>query len=71
MLILSLLFFIVTLATTIGIVLWIVSYYALFVPLESSYRTLTLSSKLLAGLSPNMALHWAIKVMCSFEGTGK
>ena len=60
-----------TLATTFGVVLWLLSYYSLSVPLEARYRTLSLRDKLLAALVPNMGLHWVIKVMCGFEGKGK
>jgi hypothetical protein len=59
-----------TLATTFGVVLWLLSYYSLSVPLEGRYRTLSLTDKLLAALVPNMGLHWVIKVMCGFEGKG-
>ncbi|CAL8083288.1 unnamed protein product [Orchesella dallaii] len=57
-----------TLATTVGIILWLSSYYFLFVPLEKNYQSSSLMDKLTVALVPNMALHLAIKVMSAFEG---
>jgi hypothetical protein len=60
-----------TLATTAGIVLWLVSYYAPVLTLEPKYNSLSLGDKMASGMIPNVALYWAIKAMCSFEGKCK
>jgi len=59
-----------TLATTVGIILWLSSYYFFFVPLEKNYQTSSFLDKITVALIPNMALHLAIKVMSAFEGKG-
>ncbi|OXA45953.1 ATP-binding cassette sub-family A member 3 [Folsomia candida] len=56
-----------TLATTIGIVVWIVTYYGVSLPLESRYSRLSLAVKMLLCLSPNMGLHYGLKVLSAFE----
>ncbi|ODM97302.1 ATP-binding cassette sub-family A member 3 [Orchesella cincta] len=57
-----------TLATTVGIILWLSSYYFFFVPLEKNYQSSSFMDKITVALIPNMALHLAIKVMSAFEG---
>lgn len=59
-----------TLATTLGILLWLCSY---FIPSAVMYDYIneSLTSKLLSCLLPNMAITWAFKVMSLFEGRSK
>ncbi|MPC11279.1 ATP-binding cassette sub-family A member 17 [Portunus trituberculatus] len=56
-----------TMATTIGILIWLCSY---FIPstLMYDYNNLSQTAKLLSCLLPNMAITWAFKVMAMFEG---
>lgn len=60
-------FFVATLATTVGIVIWLASYYGISVPLEEVYENLSLGVKMLLCLAPNMGVHYALKVLSSFE----
>lgn len=57
-------------ATTIGIVIWLLSYFLVAVPLALDYENLTLVKKLVSSILPNTALHWAIGVMATLEGKG-
>ncbi len=59
-----------TLATTLGILLWLCSF---FIPgaIMYDYNNETLAAKLLSCLLPNMAITWAFKVMSLFEGRSK
>lgn len=52
--------------------MWLATYYAPSVPLgdTNKYLSLSLSDKMLVALLPNMALYWALKVMCGLEGKG-
>lgn len=62
---------IATTATALGIVTWLVIYLVLAVPMEQNAESVTLTRKLVSCLFPNMALHWAVKAMYSFETRGK
>ena len=57
-------------AIACGVVGWIILYFAVMVPLEKSYEWLSLPQKMLSCLLPNMALHWSVKLMYSFEAKG-
>ncbi|KAG0730574.1 ATP-binding cassette sub-family A member 3 [Chionoecetes opilio] len=56
-----------TMATTLGILLWLCSY---FIPstLMFDYASQSGAAKLLSCLLPNMAITWAFKIMAMFEG---
>ncbi len=54
-----------------GIVLYLVSYYAMALPLQTIYAGMSLGEKMAAALIPNMALNYAILVMTGLDGKGK
>ena len=53
-----------------GLILWLVSYYAVSKPMEATYQTLTLGQKLASALLPNMGLYWAMQLIAEFELSG-
>lgn len=57
-------------ACAIGIVTWLVFYLAIAIPMEQNLESVSLEKKLISCLFPNIALHWAIKAMYSFETRG-
>ncbi|XP_042235284.1 phospholipid-transporting ATPase ABCA3-like [Homarus americanus] len=57
-----------TLATTLGILVWLTSYFIPQSLMEYDYDTMGLAPKLSSCLLPNMALTWAFKVISMFEG---
>ncbi|ODN03994.1 ATP-binding cassette sub-family A member 3 [Orchesella cincta] len=57
-------------ATTVGIVLWLLSYFLVAVPLALDYENLTLVKKLVSSILPNTALHWSLGIMATLEGKG-
>ena len=68
--VLIILFFVASLAITIGIVMWLVTYYAVVIPIEQKYQTLSMFHKLISSVLPNVSLYMAVKVMSAFEGKG-
>lgn len=65
-------FKIATLATTAGIVIWMVSFYGLGFAAEMGYgKDFTLGLKIFLCLFPNVAINQALKVICTFEATEK
>ena len=62
--------FLATLATTVGIVLWLVSYFGLANQMDHKYQNLQTIEKIPLCLVPNVALTFAIKIMAGFEGKG-
>lgn len=57
-------------ATTVGIVLWLLSYFLVAIPLALDYENLTLAKKVASSILPNTALHWAVGIMAVLEGKG-
>jgi hypothetical protein len=56
---------------TAGIFIWLVTYFAPALSLNSMYARLSLGAKIASGLFPNMALHWAVRILLYFEWKGK
>ncbi|XP_068232553.1 LOW QUALITY PROTEIN: phospholipid-transporting ATPase ABCA3-like [Palaemon carinicauda] len=57
-----------TLATTMGILLWMISFFLPRAMMEYDYDTMGLTPKLLSCLLPNMAVTWAFRIIAMFEG---
>lgn len=60
-----------TLAMTVGILVWLLSYSIPNNLMYYKYDTLGQAPKILSCLLPNMAITWAFKVIQMFEGRGK
>ncbi|XP_047471049.1 phospholipid-transporting ATPase ABCA1-like [Penaeus chinensis] len=60
-----------TLAMTVGILVWLLSYSIPNNLMYYKYDTLGQAPKVLSCLLPNMAITWAFKVIQMFEGRGK
>lgn len=60
-----------TLATTLGILIWLFSYSLPNSFLYFDYNEWSLANKLLICLFPNMAMAIGFRVMAMFEGRGK
>ena len=59
-----------SLATVVGIVLWLVSYFGLAQQMHRKYQNLDTVEKVSLCLVPNVALTFAIKIMAALEGKG-
>ncbi|KAK4327949.1 hypothetical protein Pmani_001610 [Petrolisthes manimaculis] len=59
-----------TLATTLGIVIWLTSYFIPRTLMDYEYDTMGLAPKILSCLLPNMAITWAFRIIAMFEGRG-
>lgn len=59
-----------TLATTIGILIWLLSYFIPRGIMYPQYDDLGLAAKLISSLLPNMAMTWGFRVISMFEGRG-
>ncbi|XP_018027772.1 phospholipid-transporting ATPase ABCA1 [Hyalella azteca] len=57
-----------TLATTIGILAWLLSYSLPRTFMYAQYDSMGLAPKIVSCLLPNMALTWAFRVIAMFEG---
>ncbi|KAK7083181.1 hypothetical protein SK128_003539 [Halocaridina rubra] len=57
-----------TLATSMGILLWLTSYFIPRTIMDYEYNTMTLTPKILSCLLPNMALTWGFRIIAMFEG---
>lgn len=57
-----------TLATTLGILLWLVSYFLPRQLMDFEYNDLGLAPKILSCFLPNMAITWAFRIIAMFEG---
>lgn len=57
-----------TLATTMGILFWMVSYFIPRAMMDFEYDVMGLTPKLLSCLLPNMAITWAFRIIAMFEG---
>ncbi|XP_063592166.1 phospholipid-transporting ATPase ABCA3-like [Penaeus indicus] len=57
-----------TLATTLGILLWLTSYFLPRQLMDFEYNTLGLAPKILSCFLPNMAITWAFRIIAMFEG---
>nr|XP_045609701.1 phospholipid-transporting ATPase ABCA3-like isoform X2 [Procambarus clarkii] len=57
-----------TLATTLGILLWLTSFFIPRSIMEYDYNTLGLAPKIFSCLLPNIAITWAFRVIAMFEG---
>nr|XP_027231595.1 ATP-binding cassette sub-family A member 1-like [Penaeus vannamei] len=60
-----------TLAMTVGILVWLLSYSIPNNLMYYKYDTLGQAPKVLSCLLPNMAITWAFKIIQMFEGRGK
>ncbi|ODM92121.1 ATP-binding cassette sub-family A member 3 [Orchesella cincta] len=61
-----------TLATTCGILVWLVSFNALGFAMEESYgKDFSVGVRLLMCIFPNVAIHLALKAICIFEASEK
>lgn len=60
-----------TLATTLGILLWLVSYFLPRQLMDFEYNDLGLAPKILSCFLPNMAITWAFRIIAMFEGRCK
>ncbi|XP_064105712.1 phospholipid-transporting ATPase ABCA1-like [Macrobrachium nipponense] len=57
-----------TLATTMGILFWMISYFIPRTMMDFEYDIMGLTPKLLSCLLPNMAITWAFRIIAMFEG---
>lgn len=60
-----------TLATTLGILIWLFSYSIPNSFIYFDYNDWSLAPKLLVCLFPNMAMNLGFRVMAMFEGRGE
>nr|XP_053628635.1 phospholipid-transporting ATPase ABCA3-like [Cherax quadricarinatus] len=57
-----------TLATTVGVLLWLTSYFIPRTVLDYDYNSIGLTPKIFSCLLPNLAITWAFRVISMFEG---
>ncbi|XP_071529902.1 phospholipid-transporting ATPase ABCA3-like [Panulirus ornatus] len=60
-----------TLATTVGILVWLISFFIPRSLMDFKYDSLGLAPKVLSCLLPNMAMNWAFRIIAMFEGRAK
>ena len=59
--------FIAIFGIIVGLLLWVVSYYAVVYPMKAYYDTFPLVDKMMSCLLPNTAIYWTIKTLFSLK----